>query len=94
MPALETRSLSKWFGGLTAVDGVDLAVDPGEILGLIGPNGAGKSTTLGLISGFLPPSAGQVMLEGSDVTGHPPHRLAGRGLARMFQQNVLFGSCT
>jgi len=94
MPALETRNLSKWFGGLAAVDEVDLAVDSGEVLGLIGPNGAGKSTTLGLISGFLPPSAGQVLLDGTDVTGQPPHRLASRGMARMFQQNVLFGSCT
>lgn len=94
MWALETRNLSKWFGGLTALDGLDLGVEPGEILGLIGPNGAGKSTTLGLVSGFLSPSAGHVFLEGADVTRRPPHKLAGLGLTRMFQQNMLFESCT
>ncbi|MCZ7665576.1 MAG: ATP-binding cassette domain-containing protein [Thermoleophilia bacterium] len=72
MPALEARDLSKWFGGLAALDGLDLSVEPGEILGLIGPNGAGKSTALGVMSGFLSPSRGQVVLEGEDITGSPP----------------------
>lgn len=94
MPALEARDLSKWFGGLAALDGLDLSVEPGEILGLIGPNGAGKSTALGVMSGFLSPSRGQVVLEGEDITGSPPNHRARRGLARMFQQNMLFGSCT
>lgn len=94
MPMLETRSLSKWFGGLRALTELDLAVEQGEILGLIGPNGAGKSTTLAVMSGFLPPSAGQVLLEGVDVTKYPPSSRAKGGLARMFQQNALFGSCT
>lgn len=94
MPVLEARSLSKWFGGLGALSDLDLAVEPGEILGLIGPNGAGKSTTLAVISGFLAPSRGQVLLAGTEVTGRPPHRMAAMGLTRMFQQNVLFGSCT
>ena len=93
-PVLETRSLSKWFGGLQALTGLDLAVESGEIIGLIGPNGAGKSTALGAISGFHRPSAGSVWLQGHEVTGDAPHVLARRGLARMFQQNVLFGSCT
>jgi branched-chain amino acid transport system ATP-binding protein len=94
MPALEVRSLSKWFGGLAALDGLDLSVEPGEVLGLIGPNGAGKSTALGVMSGFIAPTDGQVFLEGSDITGSPPNRRARDGLARMFQQNMLFESCT
>jgi branched-chain amino acid transport system ATP-binding protein len=94
MPALEARNLSKWFGGLAALDGLDLSVEPGEILGLIGPNGAGKSTALGVISGFYSPTRGQVLLEGTDVTARSPEERASRGLARMFQQNMLFNSCT
>jgi branched-chain amino acid transport system ATP-binding protein len=91
---LETQGLSKWFGGLRALTELDVAVEPGEIVGLIGPNGAGKSTALGVISGFHRPTGGRVVLEGRDITSAPPHRRARLGLARMFQQNVLFGTCT
>src|SRR5206468_6681691 len=71
-PALETRDLSVSFGGIKAVDGVDLSVHPGQIVGLIGPNGAGKTTIMDLISGFLTPSRGSVMLGGQDVTKYSP----------------------
>jgi ABC-type branched-subunit amino acid transport system ATPase component len=94
MPALEARDLSKWFGGLAALDGLDLAVGSGEILGLIGPNGAGKSTALGVMTGFHSPTRGRVLLGGADVTASPPNHRARAGLARVFQQNLLFASCT
>ncbi|MCU1451016.1 MAG: hypothetical protein JWP02_3186, partial [Acidimicrobiales bacterium] len=93
-PALEVRELSVSFGGIRAVDGVDLSVHPGQIVGLIGPNGAGKTTIFDLISGFLVPSAGKVMLAGQDVTRLPPDARARRGLGRSFQDARLFPSMT
>src|SRR5438105_15392779 len=88
--ALSISNLSKAFDGLHAVDGVSFAVAPGERRALIGPNGAGKTTLFNLVSGELAPTAGRVYLEGADVTGLPPHRLAALGLARTFQRNNLF----
>src|SRR5262245_13306411 len=82
---LELEDLSKHFGGVKAVDGVTLEVRKGDILGLIGPNGSGKSTIVNLVSGFLPPTAGRVVLDGEDVTGLPSHILVSRGIARTFQ---------
>jgi branched-chain amino acid transport system permease protein len=75
-PLLRVRGLSKRFGGLLAVDGIDFDVGAGEIVGLIGPNGAGKSTTFNLISGVLPPSGGTVTFDGQDISGgrHAPSR--------------------
>ncbi len=73
------------FGGLQALRKVDMEVYPGEIVGLIGPNGAGKTTLFGAISGFLVPTEGQVLFEGTPVTGLPPYRLARMGIARTFQ---------
>jgi branched-chain amino acid transport system ATP-binding protein len=84
-PMLEVESLVKRFGGLVAVDGVSLAVPPGEILGVVGPNGSGKTTLFSLVSGFLVPDAGRVRLEGTDITGERPERIALRGLVRTFQ---------
>lgn len=86
MPALlEGQALSRRFGALPAVDGLDFAVEPGEILGVIGPNGAGKTTLLNLISGLLPPTTGEVRFRGEAITGRAPHVIAAAGIARTFQ---------
>jgi ABC-type branched-subunit amino acid transport system ATPase component len=91
---LEARELKVHFGGVHAVDGIDLVVRKGEILGLIGPNGAGKTTLVNALSGFQKPTTGTVLLDGTDVTGWSPHRLARRGLARTFQSVRLFPDLT
>ncbi len=93
-PALALSNVSKAFGGLKAVDGVALSVEPGERRALIGPNGAGKTTLFNLISGELPPSEGRIALFGRDVTTLPPHRRAALGLARTYQLTNLFPSLT
>jgi branched-chain amino acid transport system ATP-binding protein len=93
-PALEARGLTIRFGGLVAVDGVDLTVGRGEVLGIIGPNGAGKSTLFNLISGIYRPSAGTVRLGGREITGLPAHRIAVAGVARTFQSSRLFDELT
>ena len=82
---LKVENLSKWFGGLRAVDGCSFTVRPGTITGLIGPNGAGKTTVFNLLTGFLRPDAGKVLLEGEDITALPPHRVFHKGIARTFQ---------
>jgi branched-chain amino acid transport system ATP-binding protein len=94
MPLLETRGLTKRFDGLAAVNGVDLAVEEGEIVGLIGPNGAGKTTCFNLLSGFLPPTAGTIRFAGQDITGLRSHRIVSLGLVRTFQLTTLFGEMT
>jgi branched-chain amino acid transport system ATP-binding protein len=86
--------VSKIFGGLHAVDGVELAVRPGERRALIGPNGAGKTTLFNLISGALPPTSGAIALFGRDVTRMAQHRRATLGLARTFQISNLFPTLT
>jgi ABC-type branched-subunit amino acid transport system ATPase component len=91
---LEARGLKVHFGGVRAVDGIDLELRKGEILGLIGPNGAGKTTLVNALSGFQKPTAGTVSLGGADVTGWRPNRLARRGLARTFQSVRLFPDLT
>ena len=85
MRVLETKDLTKRFGGLVAVNGVSMHVDQGEIVGLIGPNGAGKSTLLNAIAGLDPPTSGNVLLFGSETTGLPPQRMCKKGLSRTFQ---------
>jgi branched-chain amino acid transport system ATP-binding protein len=85
MALLETRALSKRFGGLKAVDGIDLALAEGEILGVIGPNGAGKTTLFGLIAGSMPPTSGEVRLDGKRVSGLPAHRVVRLGIVRTHQ---------
>src|ERR671922_418901 len=87
---LQVRNLTKRFGGLTAVSGLDFEVREGEILGLIGPNGAGKSTTFNLIAGTYPATAGEVRYAGERLLGLPPHRIAARGVMRTFQHNRPF----
>jgi branched-chain amino acid transport system ATP-binding protein len=89
---LETRDLTKRFGGLVATGGVDLAIAPGEIRGLIGPNGAGKTTLVNLIAGLYPPDTGDIRLDGQSLVGLKPHEIARRGLLRSFQVSRLFGN--
>ena len=90
VPLLETENLSIAFGGVKAVDGVSLKVQPRRIHSIIGPNGAGKTTLFNLISGLYQPSSGRVRLAGEDVTGLPPDALARRGLSRSFQNLQIF----
>ena len=90
MSALHVSGLTKRFGGLSAVNDVTLAIQPGERRVLIGPNGAGKTTLFNLISGTLLPTAGSITLFGEDVTKLPPDRRAAHGMARTFQINTLF----
>ena len=87
---LATRGLTVTFGGLHAVDGVDLEVDDGAFVGLIGPNGAGKTTLIDAVTGFVVPSAGSVHFAGDAVTDLPPAERARRGLVRTFQSLELF----
>ncbi|WP_027183734.1 ABC transporter ATP-binding protein [Desulfovibrio inopinatus] len=82
---LETRALTRRFGGLTAVDSVDMIMNPGELVGLIGPNGAGKSTFFNCLTGFYPPSEGEVRFMGKRITGLKPYQVAKRGIGRTFQ---------
>ncbi|MEW5724133.1 MAG: ABC transporter ATP-binding protein [Thermodesulfobacteriota bacterium] len=90
MALLELKNLSKFFGGLVAVNELDLEVYPGEIMGLIGPNGAGKSTTFSVIAGDYPPSRGRVLFQDRDISGWPAHKVARAGIVRSFQLNTLF----
>ncbi len=85
MELLSVTNLTKDFGGLRAVAGLSFELKPGEILGLIGPNGAGKTTAFNLMAGFIPPTSGEVMLEGRSVVGLKPHAVVKRGIARTFQ---------
>ncbi len=87
---LETAGLTKRFGELVAVDGVDLQVERGEFRSVIGPNGAGKTTLFDLVTGALRPSEGRVRFDGTDVTRLPPHERVRRGLARSFQITNVF----
>ncbi|HTE36325.1 MAG TPA: ABC transporter ATP-binding protein [Reyranella sp.] len=91
---LEIRGLTRRFGGLTAVDAVDLDVAEHEFVSIIGPNGAGKTTLFNLVTGLDEADAGKVSLEGHDVTGMPPDRLAARGVARTFQHGRVFANLT
>jgi len=90
IPLLEAREISVRFGGLTAVDAVSVTLRPGELVGIIGPNGAGKTTFFNAISGVLAPSAGRLLVDGTDLTGKPPHAFARSGLARTFQTPRVF----
>jgi branched-chain amino acid transport system permease protein len=91
---LEVRGLSKHFGGLKAVDGVDIAVRRGGVHALIGPNGSGKTTTLNVLSGLYRATSGSILLDGTDITNMPPHRRTAAGLGRTFQNIRLFRSMT
>ncbi len=94
MALLEVDNVSKRFGGLLALNGVSFAVEKGEILGIIGPNGAGKTTLFGVISGFTPPSSGDVRFDGKRIVGVSPDQLTRRGLIRSFQIVQTFADMT
>ena len=94
MSLLRVQDLCKHFGGVTAVDMLSFTIEPGAIYSIIGPNGAGKTTVINLISGVHKPSSGRVFFEDEEVTGLPPHELAGRGLSRIFQNLQVFFNMT
>src|SRR6188508_1671705 len=91
---LETRGITRHFGGLRAVDGVDLQVSEGSLHSVIGPNGAGKTTLFNLISGYIKPTSGDVYLQGRRITGLPLHRMAHLGIGRSFQITNVFTNLT
>lgn len=90
--ALEAKGLTRRFGGLVAVNNVCFSVNSGEIFGLIGPNGAGKTTLFNLVTGMIPPSSGQMLHHGEDISKLRPHQIAARGIARTFQNIRLFSN--
>jgi branched-chain amino acid transport system ATP-binding protein len=87
---LETKKLTKSFGGIVAVHELDFRIRKGEILGLIGPNGSGKTTLFNLITGFLEPSSGQIFFEGRDITGLKPEKTSSLGIVRSWQATTIF----
>ena len=94
MALLEVRNLDKRFGGLAAINDLDLDVDEGEIRGIIGPNGAGKTTLFNLISGVFRPTRGRITCRGKEISNLDPHKIAEMGLVRTFQRATLFGEFT
>ncbi len=93
-PILETRGLTKRFGGFTALNEVSVSFPAGALTSVIGPNGAGKSTFFNLVSGAFAPSGGRILFEGADITGTPQHRFAGLGIAKSFQITNVFPALT
>jgi branched-chain amino acid transport system ATP-binding protein len=94
MPLLEAQQLTMRFGGLVAVNAVDLILEPGMIASLIGPNGAGKTTFFNMITGLYVPTSGRLFFQGRDITGTLPHRLTRYGIVRTFQNIRLFNNMT
>jgi len=88
MSLLKTEGLTKRFGGLTAVDNLDLDVQSGQVFGLIGPNGAGKSTVFNLLTGVFKPTRGKIFFDGEDITNLKPHKIAEKGVGRSFQADI------
>ena len=84
VPVLECQGIERRFGGLVAVTGVDLRIDRGEIFGLVGPNGSGKTTLVNAVTGFYPPQKGRILLNGTEITGMKPHKVARQHVARTF----------
>ncbi len=93
-PQLEISGLIKRFGGLTALNSVDLSIGQGELVGLIGPNGSGKTTLLNIVSGYYPADGGTIRHSGTSVLGKAPHQLARQGIGRSFQITKLFKRLT
>jgi ABC-type branched-subunit amino acid transport system ATPase component len=91
-PLLELQEVSRYFGGVHALDGVNMRVRPGTVHGLIGPNGAGKTTLINLLTGFYRPTAGRIALDGRRLNGRRPHQIARMGVARTFQNVRVFGA--
>lgn len=94
MSQLQVRNLSKRFGGVHALSDLDFSVESGDLVGLIGPNGAGKTTAFNVLTGVMPPSAGEIRFEGIDITTLPPERRARLGMTRTFQNIRLFDDLT
>jgi branched-chain amino acid transport system ATP-binding protein len=94
MLLLETKNLTKHFGGLKALDGIDIRVERERIVSIIGPNGAGKTTFFNCITGMYQPTAGTAIFHDRDITGMPPHDITAMGIARTFQNIRLFGGMT
>ncbi|MER9180831.1 ABC transporter ATP-binding protein [Mesorhizobium sp. M0767] len=92
MPLLTTKGLSRSFGGLRAVDGVDFALMPGEVRAVIGPNGAGKTTFVSLVSGRVQPSSGMIVFDGADITNLPAYARVRLGVAYTFQITSVFAN--
>lgn len=90
MALLELKGVKKAFGSVMALDGVDLEVNKGEIVGIVGPNGSGKTTLLHVISGYYHPSGGQVIYKGENISGLRPDKIARKGIVRTFQQNIVY----
>jgi branched-chain amino acid transport system ATP-binding protein len=93
-PVLALSDLTRSFGGVMAVDGVNIAIPGGKITGLIGPNGAGKTTVFNMISGFYKPDHGRIVFEGKDISRLAPHQICQLGIARTFQNIRLFANAT
>ena len=93
-PLLGVSGLTMRFGGLLAVDGVELSVEPGQIVSMIGPNGAGKTTVFNCLTGFYKPSGGKIVFDGQEIQGLPGFRVARRGMIRTFQHVRLFKEMT
>ncbi|MBN2061349.1 MAG: ABC transporter ATP-binding protein [Deltaproteobacteria bacterium] len=91
---LKIKGLGKTFGGLAAVSSLDVDINQGDIMGLIGPNGAGKTTVFNLITGYLKPTLGEILMEGDNITAKSPHYIAARGIARTFQATNIFPEFT
>src|SRR5690242_7325990 len=91
---LQTHKLSKSFGGLSAVQDVDFAIEQGQIVSVIGPNGAGKSTFFNVVTGLYRPTSGRVFLDGKEITGQRPDAVLKQGIARTFQNIRLFSNMT
>jgi len=94
MVLLDTVSVTKRFGGLTALDGVNYSVRAGEVRGIIGPNGAGKTTFFNVVTGDLKPTSGKIFIKGEDVTDLPPYLICQKGLSRTFQLTFIFPEMT
>lgn len=94
MSFLEALAISKVFGGIAALDHIDLSIKEGEILGLIGPNGAGKTTFFNVLTGLYKPDQGEILFRGQRIDGLPPHDIAALGIARTFQNIRLFTNMT
>ena len=94
MEILRAEGLSRWFGGLCAVNEVNFSISAGEVVGLIGPNGAGKTTLINLISGTFPPSQGKIIYQGKDISRSKPHTVNQLGITRTFQMVRIFKRLT
>ncbi|MCD6474733.1 MAG: ABC transporter ATP-binding protein [Anaerolineaceae bacterium] len=92
MPILDTRDVTKQFGGLIAVNQVSMTVNKNEIVGIIGPNGAGKTSFINALTGIYKPSSGQVFFQGRDITGLPAYKISKQGIARTFQNLRVFSN--